>query len=228
MQLIITGCEYSGTTTLTKAICRWIEQAMGEEVSSHDHFKWPPIEEGKDFSTEEIEQLMALSPKLQETYQRYVIEYHLNPAFFAYPHFVVVGMHIDEAVYAPLYYGYGGKDEYADRAVEARKTEDRILELAPHSVQVLVKASPGVISKRMNESPHEHGLVPESDIEHVLQRFEEEHERSHIRNKIAIDTSTATVEQSLKEFVQKIEEFLTDADRLRILVQKARDKGEWI
>ena len=41
-------------------------------------------------------------------FQRYVIEYHLGTSFYEYPDHGLVGFHIEEAVYAPLYYGYGG------------------------------------------------------------------------------------------------------------------------
>ena len=74
---------------------------------------------------------MALSPKLKEQIQRYALEYHLGTSFYEYPDHGLVGFHIEEAVYAPLYYGYGGPREYADRRVMARSIEAHILDMAP-------------------------------------------------------------------------------------------------
>ena len=44
---------------------------------------------------------------------------------------------------------------------------------------------------------------------------------SLIGNKFAIDTSTATVEESLQELVRKLQPFITDADRLRMLAHRS-------
>jgi hypothetical protein len=63
--------------------------------------------------------------------------------------------------------------------------------------------------------------VPPQDIELVLRRFQEEFNRSIIPRKITLDTSTATVEESLAEFIEKIQPYLTQADQLRVLL-KAR------
>ena len=174
-------------------------------------------------SPEERNQFLSLSPQIKEMFQRYQMEYHVRPAFYKnMPDHNIVGMHVDEAIYGPLYFGYGGPGEYADRAVNVRYIEERILELAAHTVSVLVKATPEVIRRRMTDSPHEDGLVQEKDIEYVLRRHEEEYERSLIKNKFTIDTSTATVEESLAEFLEKYEPFITDADKTRMQVHKAK------
>ena len=141
---------------------------------------------------------------------------------------LVVGMHIDEAVYSSLYYGYGGEGEFGDRIRTARSIEKRMVELAPDTVHVLLTCAPEVIRKRMKQAPHVNGLVQDKDVELVLRRFEEEYERSLINNKFTIDTSTATVEECVAEFLEKYQPFMTVADRTRILVHKAKQKGEWL
>jgi hypothetical protein len=224
MRLILVGCEYSGTTTLANAIMRWAEGAMGGRFGFHDHWKIPIISHDP-MTDEEIQQFLALSPSLKEMFQRYHMDYHLQPAFYANNDHKMVGFHIEEAVYAPLYYGYGGEGEYADRRAMARSLEARIMEIAPDTVLVLVKASPEVIARRMKENPHPHGLVQEKDIEHVLGRFEEEYAASFISKKFTVDTSTATVEDTLAEFVENIEQHFTDIDRMRILTHQAMHKG---
>ena len=97
MRLIIAGCEYSGTTTLANAIGEWAEQTLGGRPGIHDHFKGPPE---KGLTAEEEAQFEALGPRPHEMFQRYQIEYHLQPGFFAYPDHVLVGMHLEDAVYA--------------------------------------------------------------------------------------------------------------------------------
>ena len=253
MRLILTGCEYSGTSTLAYAITKWARSVRGGDFGFHDHWKIPHISHppyktqeesygrfsawaegcGEDptevgLTDEEQKQFLALTPNIKEMFQRYHMDYHLQPAFYSYDHFNVVGMHIDEAVYAGLYYGYGGDGQYANRKVMARHIEERILVLAPDTVHILLKCTPEVIRERMKEHPHKNGLLQDKDVEFVLQRFEEEYDRSLIKNKFAIDTSAATVEQCLAEFVENMEPLLTDADRTRILVHKAKQKGEWV
>ena len=253
MHLVLAGCEYSGTTTLNYAITDWGKAVLGEGVGFHDHWKIPHLShptargdktmdemiadwvagKGEDpttsgFTEEEQNLFLALTPSQKEMFQRYHMEYHLSDAFYSYGHHNVVGMHIDEAVYAGLYYGYGGDGEYSDRKLYARYVEKTMLRKAPDTVMVLVKATPEVIRRRMKEHPHHNGVLKDKDVELVLQRFEEEYEGTVIEKKFTIDTSTATVEESLREFLDKIDEFLTDADRTQILVHKAKQRGEWI
>ena len=91
-----------------------------------------------------------------------------------------------------------------------------MLRMAPGSVLVLLKASPSVIAQRMHENPHRHQVVEESDIEHVLVRFEEEFEASLIEKRVVLDTSEPTVEETMAEFIQRHEPFQTEADLIRM------------
>ena len=221
MKLILVGCEYSGKTTLQLLISAWLQRITGSHRPFfHDHFglpsgERPPI--NSQYPVEIQDEIMALSPKLKEMFQRYILEYHLGSSFYEYPDHGLVGFHIEEAVYAPLYYGYGGPGEYADRRVLARWIEADIMEKAPETVLVLLKASAEVIAKRMRENPHPKGLLQEQDIEHVLRRFEEEYNSSLIRKRFVLDTSEATIDDTFSEFVTTIQLHLTDDDRLRIL-----------
>ena len=253
MHLVLIGCEYSGTTRLSWAITEWTTSVMGSPCGFHDHWKiphlnhsphqsWEGVEaafaawaEGKGedptrmgFTEEEQELLLALTPRQKEMWQRYHMEYHLSGSFYSEDHHNVVGMHIDEAVYAGLYYGYGGRGEYADRGQYARRIEKEMLELAPNTVLVLCQASPEVIRSRMQENPHERGLLQDKDVELVVQRFEEEYEHSLMTKKFTVDTGNQTIEESLAEFVEKYDEFISEANRLRMLVHRAKQKGEWL
>ena len=79
----------------------------------------------------------------------------------------------------------------------------------------------------MLDDSHPNAIVKVGDVELVLERFEDAFKASRLRNKLVIDTSAATVQQSLAEFVSKVEAFLNDHDRLRILVQAAKRRGDW-
>ena len=221
MKLILVGCEYAGKTTLANEIVKWIDRTMGGARGFHDHFTIPSSE----LLPEDQAQFIALSSRLKEMFQRYIIEYHLQPSFYSDPDHNMTGFHIEEAVYAPLYYGYGGKGEYAERTTLARAAETTIMAEAPDTVLILLKASAEVIAQRMRDTPNPGGVLQEKDIEYVLQRFEEEYQGSLIRRTFVLDTTAATVEETLAEFVEQIELYLTDADRLRMLAHQALQQG---
>ena len=218
MRLIIIGCEYAGTTTLSDNIGAWVERSMGGHMPVHDHWKIPELSH-RPHTREENEAFLALSPALQECFQRYHLEYHISESFYSLAHHVLVGFHIDEAVYAPHYYGYGGPDQYSDRAWLARRIEGHILDIARDTVLVHLKASPAAIHERMQKEPREFGVVQDADVEYILQRFEEEYTRSFLRQKIQIDNTDLTPEQALARFVEEIQPHLTEADRARILTR---------
>ena len=237
MRLILIGCEYAGTTTLARSVFDWANANLdGGVLLFHDHWKLPFTSGHQEHdpplapTEEEQDQVLALSPKLKEMYNRYSLYYHINPGSFRGPDFMAVGLHIEEAIYGPLYWGYGIKGPWpvgVERRVVQGSVEKEMLTHAPDMVLGLVKASPDVIRRRMAENPHPHQLVPEKDIEMVSARFEEEFERSAIANKLTVDTSAGTVEQSLACLLEQYDPFLSDTDKLRIVVKKMKDSGDW-
>ena len=82
MNLILIGCEYSGTTTLGVAIEAWARVAMGIHLHLHDHWKLPrcsghpPFETITNLTEEEQQQVLGLTPKVKELYTRYTLYYH--------------------------------------------------------------------------------------------------------------------------------------------------------
>ena len=103
--------------------------------------------------------------------------------------------------------------------------EEEILNKAPDTVMVLLRARSEIIAKRMRENPHARQLIQEEDIDYVLQRFEEEYQTSLLRKKFALDTSDVAVEQTLAEFVEQIESRLSQDDQLRLLAHHAWPQG---
>ena len=227
MRLIIVGCEYSGTTSLAYAVCRWAEDVMGGSFEFHDHWKFPHIgfdpldHTASSFTEEEQRQILALSPVMKEMMARYSIVAH-EPTDDTPADYILVGFYFDDTVYSSLYFGYGAGDEDpfiqgGPRSAYSRGIEkNRIMKSTPDTVLVLVKASPEVIARRMKEDPHQNGVLQEKDITHVLQKFEEEYDASLISQKFTLDTTTATAKETLAAFVEQMEPLLTDTDRLRI------------
>ena len=214
MRLILIGCEYSGTTTLAHAINEWTKETMGKEFTLiHDHFKLPDTKpHGPELTEEEIAQFDALSPRLTEVIMRHNLYYHTPAESASGEDFLGIGIHIEDGIYGPLYYGYGAPGGLGDRQTISQSLEKRILNFAPETVLVLVKAAPEVIAKRMKENPHKYPVVPERDIPDVLQKFEEAHQNSSIKNKITIDTSTATVDETIADFAEKIRPYLSESE----------------
>ena len=232
MKLVLIGCEYSGTTTVALAINEWMRQTTGTDFPLiHDHWKLPhtsghlPDDKAHFLTVEEQDQVLGLSPKLKEMHQRHSLYYH-TPHAATDENSLIIGYHFDDAVYGPMYFGYGRPTDPEDRRVVGRQVEKTMLHHAPATVLVLVKASPDVILRRMTESPHDRGVLREEDIQLVLDRFEDEFKLSLISNKLALETSAATVDDTLTEFVEKVERHLSQVDRSRLLAHQALQKGD--
>ena len=228
MNLIIAGCEYSGTTTLANGIAEWARRTMAGTQEIHDHFKIPHIAcyrigpPAEPLTDEELGQIMSWTPKMKEMAQRQSMNYHM-PNTCAGDDYIVVGFHVEDAVYAAPFFGYGHDKEPQGglRWKYARHLETEFMEQAPDTVLVYVKASAEVIAERMARNPHPFSIVQKKDIEPVLADFETEYERSVIHSKIVIDTSVATVEESVDEMRQAIQPHLTIKDRRRMVVRGA-------
>lgn len=214
MQLILVGCEYVGTTTLANAIDDWMDDTMGTRFSLiHDHWKIPHTSGHPDNSTpEEQEWLLRATPKFKEMHQRHSLYYHAHG--WDNPDVMMVGAAIEDAVYGPMYFGYGARGEFQDREVVVHQWERTILRKSEDMVLVHVSAETDEIARRMRDDPHVNMVISEGDIDSVKTRFAELVDWSLLPNKIEIDNSRP-VADTMAEFVGKIEPFLTDADRSR-------------
>ncbi len=231
MHLILIGCEWAGKRTLGVEISRWWTEQTGGEfhpppgIHFHDHYTLPHVvharghEGHKAISEGEI---LSLNPGLLEHFQRYQISYHFSRGFIEGPDHWNIDWYYADAVFGPLYWGFGGHGEYADRRVMARHYDEEVMHFMPDAVLVLVKASPEAIRQRMAEGkspyPDRHAatLFNAEDAELVLGRFQEEFDNSLIRNRFTIDTTEATLEESLQEFIAKVDPYLTAEDRRRM------------
>ena len=188
-------------------------------TSFHDHFfPWDPEDTSpkKERINVDLKLLTLNDPEVVEKYTRYVTHYHTHPNFYAKPDHGVVNWYYGDAVYGPLYYGFGAPGEIGDRQVMARSYDNMVMDIAPDTVLVHVKAEADVIRQRRSETALPQPFPREEDIGHVLGRFEEEFERSSITGRFVLDTSSKTPEKTLTEFVEQIQGHLNPADQLRL------------
>jgi len=217
MRVILVGCEYVGTTTLANAIDDWLDANMGVRFSLiHDHWKIPHTSGHPDDSTpEEQEWLLAATPKFMEMHQRHSLYYHVQANTFSADDGMVIGGAIEDGVYGPMYFGYGGPGHRLDRETVQHQWEDTILKFTDETVVVQVTADTEVIKQRMHDDPHENMVISEGDIDKVKARFGELVEWSILKHKIEVDNS-GSIEDTLADFVSKMEPYLTDNDRFRM------------
>ena len=229
MRLLLAGCEYAGTTTVAHAIDDWMSENMGTGVSLiHEHWKIPHTSGHPDNTTlEEQEWLLAATPKYKEMHQRHSLYYHTQVSTYTIHNGgngMVVGGHIDDAVYAPLYFGYGEKGHQFDRELVMHQVEKTILYFTNDTVIVHITADTDVIKQRMKDDPHENVIFQADDVDKVKKRFAELVDWSLLGNKISIDNSGALVD-TMAQFVARMEPLFTDTDRSRILAHKVLSGG---
>ena len=175
--------------------------------------------EVNDGAQEREKDIMALKPWVLEQLQRAMIWRHLHPSAYRdmEDNSIQVNFYYGEAVYAPLYYGYGEPGSFADRRRRARAWDAELMTMAPETVLVQVMASAEAIRRRMRESPRPGCILQEQDVEQVLDRFQEEYDSSLISRRLSLDTTHASVEESLQEFQNEVWPHLSRADRLRMV-----------
>ena len=88
---------------------------------------------------------------------------------------------------------------------------------------VHLKATPETIRRRMKAGPHVRGVLQDADVEYVLQRFQEEYDRAVYFNRLELDTTDATPDETLAEWVRKMDPFWTEIDRLRLLTHRTEE-----
>ncbi len=234
MRLLIVGCEYAGKTTLARAISHWMIAALGPRlVRWHNHFVVPRLDghlivhtagdrtaigkEAADLNTAEDEaEIMALRPSVLEQLQRHNIWRHLHPDLFRGDDTLFINHYYADAVYAPLYYSYGQPGTFSDRSARARAWDTELLERAPDTVLVLVRATAAAITERRRQTLRVREILQEADIPRVLECFDRECEDSLIRRKFVLDTTAASGDATFAQFLQHLRPHLSTTDRRRM------------
>ena len=235
MRLLLIGCEYTGKQTLAVGISQWMIRTMGVPyVRWHDHFVVPrldghmivqgddeaavPGKDDADLNTADDEaQILTLRPGVLEQLQRHMIWRHLHPDMYRDDDVLSINHYYADAVYAPIYHGYGEPGSFSDRLQRAREWDMELLDLAPDTVLVHMQADAKTVRKRMAASPARKGPLRQEEVQLVLQRFREEFDQSLLHVKITLDTTESTPGQTLKRFLEEVEPYLSHIDRLRIL-----------
>ena len=235
MRLLLIGCEYAGKQTLAAGISRWMIRTMGVPYARwHDHYVVPRLDghmivRGDDVSSApgKVEadlntaadeaQIQSLRPGVLEQLQRHMIWRHLHPDMYRDDDVLSINHYYADAVYAPIYHGYGEPGSFADRRQRARAWDVELMELAPDTVLVLVEAGADTIRRRMAASPPRKGPLRQEDVPLVLQRFREEFDESLLHIKISLDTSSSSPDETLQRFLAMVKPHLSQVDRVRIL-----------
>ena len=203
MRLLIIGCEYTGKQTLAAGISQWMIRTMGVPyVRWHDHFVVPRLDghmivRGND---------EAAVPGKDDA------DLNTDDDVLSINHYYA------DAVYAPIYHGYGQPGAFADRLQRAREWDMELLDLAPDTVLVHVEADARTVRKRMTTTQARRGPLRQEDVPLILQRFREEFDKSLLHIKITLDTTDSSPNGTLEHFLAEIEPHLSQVDRLRILL----------
>ena len=233
MNILMVGCEYTGTSTLAVEISKWAERVVGGAIhgglSFHDHFKG--VEAGhigtegpKELTEEDLKDYLSWSDKHRQSYKHYLMTYHVQETFLSVdPHHLMIGMHIDDEIFGLRYLGYDEGDNPGFFRLMSIHTEAKIMEHGSDTILILVKASPEVVRNRMRDNPHPHGMLKDEDIEDVLAQFEDLYEKSNIGilgRRFVLDTSDMSVDQTMTEFVEKLSPLLSRTDQLRVMTRR--------
>jgi len=218
MRVIVIGCEYSGKSTFARALKVWGEN-HGFMFHLDDHLTFPD----SSLPKKDRDVILKLSPVFKERYQRFQIIYHVR-LLQQWRDAIEVGFYSEDDIYGYLYYGYEELMFGGARAkdFDIRRGRELEKEIPNDTILVLMKASPKVIEKRMEEAPQEYQVIKKEDIGTLLKKFDEEFQLSVFHAKISIDTSSLTPEQVLEEFLVKARLYLTSEDQIRIIFNERK------
>ena len=208
MRFVFAGIEYSGKTTLVNMLQDYYRK-RGRRVHGDDHFTIPDASLSQDSQAESIN----YPNDVKERNQRMQIHYHVE-IIRNYENVFIVGWHLEEAVYTSMYgddpssnyypnFHYGFQRPYEVKVLEAR---------LPDVVLVHTTASDETIRGRMRSDPHRYQVVREQDIAEVKRRFDEEVEQCLFKERVLLDTTGKTPQQSLDELLLLTEPFATPGE----------------
>ena len=227
MFIILSGCEYSGTSTIAKSITSELKNILGTEFDVHDHWKFPNIECYPQYSKQYVlndadrRDISHFTPKLKEMLQRQSLVYHLPEPIDSLDR-IYVGYHFDDTVYGPIYFGYGGPEEPqgGPRTRYARYIEKEIIKSYPNAILIQLTASPETILNRSKNKPHGNQIIVPHDIKAILEQFQSEFDKSLIQNKLTIDTTNQSVGQTSLAVINGILNYCSPEDTARIKINK--------
>ena len=227
MLIILVGSEYSGTSTISKILRLELKDNFGSEFENHDHWKLPNIEcypkYSKQYTLNETDKshISKLTPKLKEMLQRQSLVYHLPAPKVAIDK-IYVGYHLDDTVYGPIYFDYGGPKEPqgGPRTRYARYIEKEIIKSYPDTILIHLTSNRDTILKRMENQPHKDQLICRDDIDLILEQFQSEFDKSLLQNKLTINTTDQSIKQTTSIVLEGILDYRTSEDSARLKINK--------
>ena len=227
MFIILVGCEYSGTSTISKSLKPELKKILGSEFDIHDHWKLPNIECYPQYSKQYVlnktdkSHISQFTPKLKEMLQRQSLVYHLPEPKVSIDK-IYVGYHFDDTVYAPIYFDYGGPKEPqgGPRTKYARYIEKEIIKSYPDTILIHLTASKESILERMKNTPHENQIIAQGDIDLITEQFQLEFDKSLLQNKITIDNTGQSIKQTTSVVMEGILSYCTPEDLARLRINK--------
>jgi len=227
MLIILVGSEYSGTSTISKILRLELKDNFGSEFEIHDHWKLPNIEcypkYSKQYTLNETDKshISKLTPKLKEMLQRQSLVYHLPAPKVAIDK-IYVGYHLDDTVYGPIYFDYGGPKEPqgGPRTRYARYIEKEIIKSYPDTILIHLTSNRDTILKRMENQPHKDQLICRDDIDLILEQFQSEFDKSLLQNKLTINTTDQSIKQTTSIVLEGILNYGTSEDSARLKINK--------
>ena len=227
MFIILVGCEYSGTSTISRSLKSELKKSFGSEFDIHDHWKIPNIEcypqYSKQYMLNETDksQISQFTPKLKEMLQRQSLVYHLPEPKVTIDK-IYAGYHFDDTVYAPVYFDYGGPKEPqgGPRTKYARYIEKEIIKSYPNTILIHLTASKKSILERMKNEPHENQIIAKDDIDFINEQFQSEFDKSLLQNKLTIDTTGQSIKQTTSVVMDGILNYSSPEDSARLRINK--------
>ena len=227
MLILLVGCEYSGTSTISKSLRIELKDSFGSEFEIHDHWKLPNIacypKYSKQYVLNETDKshISKLTPKLKEMLQRQSLVYHLPAPKVAIDK-IYVGYHLDDTVYGPIYFDYGGPKEPqgGPRTRYARYIEKEIIKSYPNTILIHLTSNKDTILERMENQPHENQIIRRDDIDLIIEQFQSEFDKSLLQNKFTINTKNQTIKQTTSAVLEGILKYGTSEDSARLKINK--------
>ena len=208
MRFVFAGIEYSGKTTIVNMLQDYYRK-RGRPVHGDDHFTIPDASLSPDSQVQSIN----YPNDVKERNQRMQIHYHVE-IIRNYENVFVVGWHLEEAVYTSMYGNDPDSNYYPNYSyVFQRPYEVKVLELRlPDVVLVHTTASDEAIRERIQADPHKYQVIKEQDISELKSRFDEEIGKCLFKERVLLDTTGKTPQQSLDELLLLTEPYATTGE----------------
>lgn len=211
MRSLFVGIEYAGKSTMVQLLADYYRRY---KLRPHvdDHFSIPD----NTLSPESKEIMLTLPDDMKERMQRMQIQYHVD-IMRKYQFPVFAGWHIEEAVYTQMYGDDPESPYYAKYAYQFHRLyEAQVFEQQlPDLVMFHVTASDAALKDRMQQQPHEHQVIRETDIPRLKEAFAHEVEQSLFtsqRRTITLDTTDKTPAESFDELLAASETLITPGE----------------